>query len=151
MKNDEYYMKLALTEAKKAYRRGEVPVGAVIVYNDKVLGKGYNLREHSNNLMKHAEIIALKKANQKLHNWRLENATIYITLFPCPMCASAIVQSRIKKVVIASPTKDLKVQKIVNLIFEGDSLNKSIDVIEGVLKQESQNLLSEFFKERRSM
>jgi len=151
MKNDEYYMKLALTEAKKAYRRGEVPVGAVIVYNDKVLGKGYNLREHSNNLVKHAEIIALKKANQKLHNWRLENATIYITLFPCPMCASAIVQSRIKKVVIASPTKDLKVQKIVNLIFEGDSLNKSINVIEGILKQESQNLLSEFFKERRSM
>ena len=92
-------MNLALKEAKKAYIKGEIPIGAVIVKNGKVISRGYNLKESKNNTIKHAEIVAIEKACAKIKNWRLIDCTIYITMFPCPMCASAINQARISKIV----------------------------------------------------
>ena len=90
--NDIYYMKEALKEAKKAYNAGEVPIGSIIVLNDKIIARAHNLKEKKNCATKHAEIIAVEKATKKINNWRLNDAIIYITMFPCPMCASAIQQ-----------------------------------------------------------
>lgn len=150
MSKDEYYMNLALKEAKKAYRKGEVPVGAIIVLNDKVISKGHNLRESTNDITKHAELIAIKKASKKYCDWRLEKSIMYVTLFPCPMCASAIVQSRINKLVVGAPTLDINTKKIVYKILEGNNSNPKIALKEDVLEFESKNLLSRFFKEQRN-
>ena len=117
MKDNEYYMKLALKEARKAYKHNEVPVGAIIVSNGKIIAKGNNQRENSGDVTKHAELIAIRKASKKKKDWRLNDCTMYVTLFPCPMCASTIVQSRISKLVIGTSTMDLKNKEIVNLIF----------------------------------
>ncbi len=149
MSKDEQYMTLALKEAKKAYKKGEVPVGAIIVLDDKVIFKGHNIRESSNDILKHAELIAIKKASRKLKDWRLSNTVMYITLFPCPMCASAILQSRIKKIVIGTPTTDKINKEIVDLIFKGNATSPKIEVIEGILENECKSILSNFFKEKR--
>ena len=149
MNNNEYYMQLALNQAKKAYKKKEVPVGAIIVYNGKIIGKGYNLRENKKNIFKHAELLAIKKASKKIKDWRLNNAVMYVTLFPCSMCASAIVQSRIKKIYIGAPTKDLKTKEIVKKIFEGNNVSPKIEVYENVLENECKSLLTNFFNERR--
>lgn len=147
--DDNYYMNIALEEARKAYLKDEVPVGCVIVLNDKIIAKGHNLKESTNNIFNHAELIAIEEACKKVNNWRLDNAVIYVTLFPCSMCASAIVSSRIKKIVIGAPTIDLKVNRIVNMIFEGNNTNPKIEIKENVLKDECIKLLSDFFKDRR--
>ena len=97
--NDIYFMNEALKEANKAYNCGEVPIGAVIVKDNKIIARGYNLKETKNDASKHAEIIAINKASKKLSNWRLIDCTIYVTMFPCPMCASLINQSRISKII----------------------------------------------------
>ena len=99
MENKEKYMKAALKEAQKAYNLLEIPVGAVIVKNGKVISKAFNKKNKSNKVKDHAEILAIDKANRKLHNWRLEDCEIYITLEPCPMCASAIEQARIGRII----------------------------------------------------
>ena len=150
MDKDLYYMNIALKEARKAYLRDEVPVGCIIVQNDKIIARGYNLRESKRDILKHAELIAIKKASKKQNNWRLENSVMYVTLFPCPMCASAIVQSRIKKIVIGAPTKDNKIKKVVDLIFDGNNTSSKIEVIENILDKECKNILSEFFQNKRS-
>ena len=147
--DDNYYMNIALEEARKAYLKDEVPVGCVIVLNDKIIAKGHNLKESTNNIFNHAELIAIEKASKNVHNWRLDDAVIYVTLFPCSMCASAIVSSRIKKIVIGAPTTDLKVNRIVNMIFEGNNTNPKIEIKENVLNDECIKLLSDFFKDRR--
>ena len=147
--DDNYYMNIALEEARKAYLKDEVPVGCVIVLNDKIIAKGHNLKESTNNIFNHAELIAIEEACKKVNNWRLDNAVIYVTLFPCSMCASAIVSSRIKKIVIGAPTTDLKVNRIVNMIFEGNNTNPKIEIKENVLNDECIKLLSDFFKDRR--
>lgn len=98
--NHEYYMKMALKEAKKAYKLGEVPIGCVIVYQDKIIGRGYNRRNTDKNTLAHAEITAIKKASKIIGDWRLEECTLYVTLEPCQMCAGAIVQARIPNVVM---------------------------------------------------
>ena len=126
MKDNEYYMKLALKEARKAYKHNEVPVGAIIVSNGKIIAKGNNQRENSGDVTKHAELIAIRKASKKKKDWRLNDCTMYVTLFPCPMCASAIVQSRISKLVIGTSTMDLKNKEIVNLTFLDSIKNKKI-------------------------
>ena len=149
MNKDEYYMNIALKEAKKAYLRAEVPVGCIIVLNDKIIARGHNLRESTGDILKHAELIAIKKASKKINDWRLEDSVMYVTLFPCPMCASAIVQSRIKKIVIGASTTDEKNKKIVDLIFEGNNTSPKIEVVENILEDECKNILSEFFKEKR--
>lgn len=101
----EYYMNIALNEAKKAYRIGEVPVGAIIVKNNEIIAKAYNRREKDNQVISHAEMVAIKKANKRMHSWRLEDCEMYVTLEPCPMCSGAIIQSRIKKVYIGAEDK----------------------------------------------
>ena len=98
MKDNEYYMKLALKEARKAYKHNEVPVGAIIVSNDKIIAKGNNQRENSGDVTKHAELIAIRKASKKKKDWRLNDCTMYVTLFPCCECAKAILQTGITKV-----------------------------------------------------
>ena len=151
MNKDEYYMNLALAEARKAYLKDEVPVGVIIVQNDKIIATGYNLRETTGNILKHAELIAIERAGLELGDWRLLNTTMYITLFPCPMCASAIVQSRIKKVVIGAPTIDDKNAEIVRKILEGNNTSPKVEMVEEILEKDCKNLLSNFFKERRKV
>ena len=144
----EYYMSLAYKEAKKAYKKLEVPIGAVIVKDDIVIAKAHNLRESKNNSLAHAEILCINKACKKLHSWRLDDCQMYVTLEPCPMCSGAIIQSRINKVYIG--TKDLKngaVESITNL-FECNFTNK-VEYEIGILQDKCSKILSEFFKELR--
>ena len=149
MKDNEYYMKLALKEARKAYKHNEVPVGAIIVSNDKIIAKGNNQRENSGDVTKHAELIAIRKASKKKKDWRLNDCTMYVTLFPCPMCASAIIQSRISKLVIGTSTMDLKNKEIVNLIFLDSIKSKKIILEENVLENECSDILKSFFQMQR--
>lgn len=149
MKDNEYYMKLALKEARKAYKHNEVPVGAIIVSNGKIIAKGNNQRENSGDVTKHAELIAIRKASKKKKDWRLNDCAMYVTLFPCPMCASAIVQSRISKLVIGTSTMDLKNKEIVNLIFLDSIKNKKIILEENVLENECSSILKSFFQMQR--
>ena len=149
MKDNEYYMKLALKEARKAYKHNEVPVGAIIVSNGKIIAKGNNQRENSGDVTKHAELIAIRKASKKKKDWRLNDCAMYVTLFPCPMCASAIIQSRISKLVIGTSTMDLKNKEIVNLIFLDSIKNKKIILEENVLENECSDILKLFFQMQR--
>ena len=149
MENKEYFMKEALKEAKKAYNKLEVPVGVVIVKDNKIIARAYNQKEMKNSPIKHAEIIAIEKACKKLNNWRLNDCEMYVTLEPCPMCTGAIINSRIKKVYIgAVQEKTGACGSKVNLLDEYKTETK-IDVEFGILKEESLNLVQNFFKELR--
>ncbi len=141
---DKYYMNLALIQAKKALKKNEVPVGAIVVdEKGNIIGKGYNKKEKHKSVCEHAEIIAITKASKKIKSWRLNNCSIYTTLEPCPMCASAIEQSRIKKVYYGTSRKDENNKKIINNIL------KNIDIQENIYVEECAKLLSDFFKNRR--
>ena len=136
-------------EAKKAYDKKEIPVGAVIVKDDKVIAKAHNLKELKNDTTKHAEIIAIQKASKKLNSWRLENCEMYVTLEPCSMCAGALIQSRIKKVYIG--TMDYKTGacgSVLNLLKDF-KFNHIVEVENGVMQQECEEILRNFFKELR--
>ena len=146
---DEYYMNLAIDEAKLAYEENEVPVGAVIVLDNKVIAKSHNLRQSTNDITNHAELLAIREASKKIGDWRLENTTMYVTLFPCSMCASAIIQSRIKRLVIGTSTTDLKTKKIVLEILEGNNTSPKVIVEEGIQEKDCKEMLSNFFKEQR--
>lgn len=149
MNVDEKYMQIALKEAEKAEKKGEVPIGAVIVHEDKVIATGYNHRETTQTTLSHAELIAIEKANKVLNSWRLEDCILYVTLEPCPMCAGAIVQSRIKRVVYgASDPKAGCAGTLMNLLQE-DMFNHQVEVTSGVLKEECSALLSDFFRQLR--
>ena len=149
MENKEYFMKEALKEAKKAYKKQEVPVGVIIVKDDKIIVRAYNQKEMKNSPIKHAEIIAIEKACKKLNNWRLNDCEMYVTLEPCPMCTGAIINSRIKKVYIgAVQEKTGACGSKVDLIDEYKSETR-IDVEFGILKGECLNLVQKFFKELR--
>lgn len=149
MNVDEKYMQIALKEAEKAEKKGEVPIGAVIVHEDKVIATGYNHRETTQTTLSHAELIAIEKANKVLKSWRLEDCILYVTLEPCPMCAGAIVQSRIKRVVYgASDPKAGCAGTLMNLLQE-DKFNHQVEVTSGVLKEECSALLSDFFRQLR--
>ena len=145
MSKHNKYMKMALKEAKKALKKNEVPIGAVIVRDDKVIARAHNLRETNNLATSHAEILAIQKANKKLKSWRLDSCTLYVTIEPCPMCAGAIIQSRIKEVVYGA--RDLKAgahSSVLNL-FEFP-FNHKVNVKSGILEVESANIISQFFK-----
>jgi len=147
---DELYMRLALEEAYKALSTYEVPIGAVIVHEDKVIGRGYNRREIDKDPTAHAEIIAIKEASKYLGGWRLTGATIYVTLEPCAMCAGAIINSRIDRVVIG--TKDPKggcCGSIINLL-DNPVFNHRADVKFGVLEYECSSIITNFFKQIRN-
>ena len=143
------YMDLAFKEAEKAFRCGEVPVGAVIVKNDKIIAKAYNKKEKSRCSIEHAEIIAIKRASRKLKNWRLENCDIYVTLEPCPMCASAIKQARIQNVYSGIQNNDENNNLLIKKIFESDKVNPSVNFINNLFVKKSETLLQKFFSSRR--
>jgi len=149
MKNDAFFMKEALKEATKAGKIDEVPVGAVIVIDDKIIARGHNLRETKKSALGHAEIIAIQKANKKLDAWRLEKATIYVTVEPCLMCGGAIIQSRIKKVVFG--TKDPKGGAFGSStnINDIETLNHHPEVVGGVLKSECASIIKDYFSNKR--
>lgn len=148
---DEKYMKEALKQAKKAYALNEVPIGCVIVYEDKIIARGYNKRNTAGTTLGHAEIIAIKKAGRVIGDWRLEGCTIYITLEPCPMCAGAIVQARIPEVVIGCMNpKAGCAGSIVNLL-QMEGFNHRCEVRYDVLKDECSGILQNFFKELRKL
>ncbi len=146
---DLKYMEIALELAKKAYEEQEVPVGCVIVLNDEIIGYGYNRREQQQSSLAHAEILAIKMANEKIGSWRLEDASIYVTLEPCIMCSGAIVQSRIKNVYFgASEPKGGGFGSVINIV-EVKGLNHYPNVERGILAKESSELLKSFFKAKR--
>ncbi|ABO65402.1 Cytosine deaminase [Geobacillus thermodenitrificans NG80-2] len=149
MNNDEYYMRLAIEEAKKAEQIGEVPIGAVIVQDGRVIARAHNLRETEQRAIAHAEILAIAEACQATGSWRLERATLYVTLEPCAMCAGAIVLSRIERVVFgASDPKGGCAGTLMNLLQES-RFNHQADVTSGVLASECGSLLSDFFRRLR--
>ena len=141
-------MKAALAEAKKAYLIDEVPVGAVIVYNNKIIARGHNTREQAQSVLGHAEINAIKKASKKIGSWRLEDCDMYITLEPCPMCSGAIIQSRIKNLYFgAYDPKGGAAGSVLNL-FE-NPFNHKVNVSGGIMEEECSRILKDFFKELR--
>ena len=148
-KHDEKYMKMALKEAKKAYELNEVPIGCVIVRDDKVIGKGYNKRNTDKNVLSHAELIAMKQACKKTGDWRLEDCTMYVTLDPCQMCAGAMVQARLKKVVIGSMNAKAGCAGSVLNILQMDAFNHQVEIERGVLEEECSTLISGFFADLR--
>lgn len=147
--NDEYYMRLAIEEAKKAEKIGEVPIGAVIVKDGEVVARAHNLRETMQRAVAHAEVLAIDQACQRIGSWRLEDTTLYVTLEPCAMCAGAIVLSRVKRVVFgASDPKGGCAGTLMNLLQE-KRFNHQTEVVSGVLQEECGQMLSEFFRKLR--
>lgn len=149
MTQDEKYMKEAIRQAKKAYALGEVPIGCVIVYQDKIIGRGYNRRNTDKNTLAHAEITAINKASKKLKDWRLEKCTLYVTLEPCQMCAGAIVQARVTRVVMGCMNPKAGCGGSILNILEMSAFNHQVQVERGILAQECTDLLTTFFKELR--
>ena len=149
MNNDELYMREALKEAQLALKKDEVPIGAVIVYKGKIIARGHNLRETKNDALGHAEIIAIKKANKKLKSWRLVDCTLYVTVEPCSMCAGAILQSRIERVVYG--TEDYKGGALGSSfnLFEQKNINHIPEIERNVLKEECSQIIKDFFKNKR--
>lgn len=145
----EKYMKEALKQAKKAYALGEVPIGCVIVYQDKIIGRGYNRRNTDKSTLSHAEITAIKKASKWIGDWRLEDCTLYVTLEPCQMCAGAIIQARISRVVMGSMNPKAGCGGSVLNILEMPRFNHQAVVVRGVLETECSQILTDFFKELR--
>ena len=150
-KTHEYYMKQALKEAEKAYKKLEVPVGAIIVKNGKIIARAHNQKEEKKDTTKHAEILAIQKASKKLQSWRLIDCEMYITLEPCSMCAGAIINSRIKKIYIgANDEKTGAAGSVLNL-FNDYKFNHKVEVEKGLLKKECEKILKDFFKELRKL
>lgn len=149
MSKEEKYMRLALSEAKKAYEKKEVPIGAVLVYEDKVITKAHNLRESKQSTLGHAELLCLEKANKKWKSWRLENCELYVTLEPCPMCASALQQARIKKVFFACTDPKAGAVCSCDHFLDKSHLNHKVLWEKGLLENEASSLLKQFFKELR--
>lgn len=146
---DRQFMQLALKEAEKAGALGEVPIGAIIVYHGEVIARASNLRETTQNAVTHAELMAIQQACEKIGSWRLEETTLYVTLEPCPMCAGAILQSRIPRVVYGA--RDVKAGCVDSLyrLLNDPRFNHECDVTEGVLAEQCGQLLSNFFRALR--
>ena len=149
MTSDESFMKQAVKQAKKAYDKLETPIGCVIVYQDKIIARGYNKRNMKKNTLAHAEILAINKASKVLGDWRLEDCTMYVTLEPCPMCAGAIVQARIPRVVIGSMNPKAGCAGSVLNLLQQDGLNHQVEITKGVLAEECSGLMTSFFRELR--
>ena len=147
---DEKYMRMAIDQAYIAQENGDVPIGSVIVYENRVIAKAYNQREQLHDPTAHAEIIALTQAAEYISNWRLHGCTIYVTLEPCPMCAGALVLGRLDRLVYG--TEDSKTGAVKSLynIVQDSRLNHSLDVTEGVLAEECRAQLRAFFQRRRN-
>lgn len=147
--SEERFMREAIRQAKKAYALGEAPIGCVIVSEGKIIARGYNRRNTDKNTLAHAELSAIKKASKKCGDWRLEDCTMYITLEPCQMCAGAIVQSRMKKVVIAAMNPKAGCAGSVLNLLQMPQFNHQVEIERGLLETECAELLSRFFRELR--
>ena len=146
---DEGFMREAVRQAKKAGKLGDVPIGCVIVYEGKVIARGYNRRNTDKNTLSHAELNAIRKASKKLGDWRLEGCTLYVTLEPCQMCAGAIVQARVSEVVIGSMNPKAGCAGSILNMLEMHEFNHQVKVERGVLKEECAEMLSAFFRRLR--
>ncbi len=149
MTTDEKYMKEALRQAKKAAALGEVPIGCVIVYEDKIIGRGYNRRNTDKSTLSHAEITAIRKASRIIGDWRLEDCTLYVTLEPCQMCSGAIIQARIPRVVMGCRNPKAGCGGSVLNILQEPAFNHQAQITEGILEEECSKMLTDFFKELR--
>ena len=149
MNAQEKYMKQAIRLANKAAALGEVPIGCVIEYEGKVIGRGYNRRTTDKSTLAHAEIIAIRKACKKMGDWRLEDCTMYVTLEPCQMCAGAIVQARVKKVVIGCMNPKAGCAGSILNVLQMEEFNHQVEIEQGVLEEECSQMLTSFFKDLR--
>ena len=149
MNQDEKYMREAIRQAKKAYALEEAPIGCVIVREGRIIARGYNRRNTEGNALAHAELSAIKKASKKTGDWRLEDCTMYVTLEPCQMCAGAIVQCRMKKVVIGSMNPKAGCAGSVLNLLQMPQFNHQVELVTGVLEEECSQMLSAFFRELR--
>lgn len=149
LNTEEKYMRAAIKEAKKAYALEEVPIGCVIVRDGKIIARGYNRRNTDKNTLAHAELTAIKKASKKCGDWRLEDCTMYVTLEPCQMCAGAIVQSRMKKVVIAAMNPKAGCAGSVLNLLQMAEFNHQVEIERGLLEDECSTMLSTFFRNLR--
>ena len=145
----EYFMGQALKEAEKAYKKLEVPVGAVIVKDGKIIARGHNLKETKTDTTNHAEIIAIKKASKKLNSWRLTGCTMYVTLEPCTMCAGALIQARLDKVVIGTMDEKTGACGSVLNVLKDYKFNHNVEIETNVMEKECKEILQKFFKELR--
>ena len=146
---DEKYMKAALSQAKRAIRLGEVPIGCVIVYDGKIIARGYNKRNTKKTTLAHAEITAIAKASRVIGDWRLEDCDIYVTLEPCQMCSGAIVQARMRRVIMGCRNPKAGCAGSVLDILQNPGFNHRVELTEGVLESECSEILKEFFKDLR--
>lgn len=151
MSDKEKYMKQAIKQAEKAYENLEVPVGAVIVKDNKIIARAYNQKESKNDTTNHAEILAIKKASKKLNSWRLLDCEMYVTLEPCSMCAGALIHSRIKKIYIGAMDKKTGACGSVLNLLEDYKFNHKVEVETGVMQNECENILKDFFKKLRTI
>lgn len=146
---DIKFMKEAIKQAKKAYALEEVPIGCVITYQNKIIGRGYNRRTTDRNPLAHAELLAIKKASKKMNDWRLEDCTMYVTLEPCQMCSGAIIQSRIKRVVVGCMNPKAGCAGSILNMLEMKEFNHQAELTTGVLEEECSIMMKQFFKELR--
>ncbi|MBB2181313.1 nucleoside deaminase [Lachnospiraceae bacterium MD1] len=146
---NEKYMKEALKQAKKAYQIGEVPIGCVIVYQDKIIGRGYNKRNTKKTTLAHAELIAIEKASKYMGDWRLEDCIMYVTLEPCQMCSGAIVQARIKKVVVGTMNPKAGCAGSILNLLQMQEFNHQVELVTGVMEEECTEVLQGFFRDLR--
>lgn len=149
MTQKEIFMKEALKQAKKAYDKKEIPVGAIIVKDGKIISRGYNIKETKKNTIKHAEIIVIEKASKKLDAWRLQNCEMYVTLEPCSMCAGALINARLKKVYIGTMDEKTGACGSVLNLLKDYKFNHEVEIEIGILQQECKSILKNFFKELR--
>ena len=149
MNQDEKYMREAIKQAKKAYEMNEVPIGCVIVCEDKIIGRGYNRRTTDKNPLAHAEMIAIKKASKKVGDWRLEDCIMYVTLEPCQMCSGAIVQARMKKVVVGCMNPKAGCAGSILNLLQVEKFNHQVELETGVLEEECSEMMKNFFRELR--
>lgn len=150
MMNDEFFMKEALKEAKKAYELNEVPIGAVMVRNNEIIARGFNKRNFKKNPLYHAEIEVINKSSEIVGDWRLEDCTLFVTIEPCPMCAGAIVQARIPRVVFGAANKKAGCAGSILNVLSEPLFNHQSDITQGVLQEECSHLMSNFFKKFRN-
>ena len=149
MTEDEKFMKEAIKQAKKAYAIDEVPIGCVIVQNGHIIARGYNRRNTDKNTLAHAELTAIKKASKKPGDWRLEDCDLYVTLEPCQMCAGAIVQSRMRRVIIGSMNSKAGCAGSILNLLQIPQFNHQVEITQGILEEECSTMLSRFFRELR--
>ena len=146
----EKYMELAIKVAEKALKRGDVPVGAIIVYNNKVVAKAYNKKQKKGIATRHAEIEAIEKACKKLKTWHLDDCELYITMEPCLMCAGAILQARIKKVIYGVNNEKFGCATSIQNLLDSNRFNHNTTIVNGILKEKNEKILKDFFKQMRN-